>query len=81
MEILAQYWDDLDDLYWSFAASGEKVRTVLVVLLSILVLALVAAAGIVAALLQPVYSLAAACLMAVFLASRANSPATLKYPN
>ncbi len=81
MEILAQYWDDLDDLYWSVAASGERVRRVLTVLLSVLVLIVVATAGIIAALLQPVYSLAAACLLAVLLAHRAYSPTTLKYPN
>jgi hypothetical protein len=53
MERLAQYWDDLDDLYWSLAASGERLRSALRLLAMLILLAAVAVAGYAVAVSQP----------------------------
>ena len=53
MERLAQYWDDLDDLYWSLAASGERLRLAVGFVAMAAMLIAVAFAGYVVAASQP----------------------------
>ena len=71
MERLAQYWDDLDDLFWSFAASGERVRVLLYLVASISIVIAAAAVGVLLGLSQPALAFGAASLMTVFVVSRA----------
>ncbi len=79
MERLAQYWDDLDDLFWSFAASGERVRILLFVVAGIAVVIGAAAAGIALGLSKPALALGAASLMAILLMSRAIAAQSLNF--
>ncbi|MEM6511402.1 MAG: hypothetical protein AAF660_00200 [Pseudomonadota bacterium] len=79
MERLAQYWDDLDDLFWSFAASGERFRVVLTLLASVAVVAAAAAIGVAAGLSKPHLALGVASLMVVLLMSRTIATRSLNY--
>ncbi|MEM1173780.1 MAG: hypothetical protein AAGA33_14055 [Pseudomonadota bacterium] len=79
MERLAQYWDDLDDLFWSFAASGERFRVVLFAVAGALVIAAAAATGIAIGLAKPFLALGAASLMIVLLMTRAIATQSLNY--
>ncbi len=79
MERLAQYWDDLDDLFWSFAASGERFRVLLFLIASVLVVAAAAGVGIAAGLSKPFLALGAASLLVVLLMTRTITTQSLNY--
>ncbi len=79
MERLAQYWDDLDDLFWSFAASGERFRLILFLTASVATVLAAAAAGIAMGLSKPFLALGAASLLAVLLLHRVISSPSLNY--
>ena len=79
MERLAQYWDDLDDLFWSFAASGERFRILLFTVASALIVAAAAGVGIVLGLAKPFLALGAASLLVVLLMTRAVVSQSLNY--
>jgi len=79
MERLAQYWDDLDDLYWSLAASTERLRLVVAFLSATSILALAAFGSYSFALGRPDTGLAVASLISVWLGFRAVTG--LKYDN
>ena len=79
MERLAQYWDDLDDLFWSFAASGERFRLVLILVASVMTVLAVAAVGIAMGLSKPFLALGAASLLVVLLLHRVISGPSLNY--
>ena len=71
MECLLQYLDDLDDLYGMLALQAERLRALLVTLLSVFVCAGVALAAAVLARQHPPLALGACCLLAVSLLYRA----------
>ena len=79
MERLAQYWDDLDDLFWSFAASGERFRILLFLVGSMAFVVAAATAGIVMGLSKPFLALGAASLLLVLLVNRAITAQSLNY--
>ena len=70
MEFLLQYLDDLDDLYGGFGLVWEKVRRVLLRIVSIAMISTVAAAAIGLALLHPPIALATSTMLFVILLYR-----------
>ena len=70
MEFLLQYLDDLDDLYGVFGLVWEKVRRVLLRIVSIAMISTVAAAAIGLALLHPPIALATSTMLFVILLYR-----------
>ncbi len=67
MERLAQYWDDLDDLFYAFALISEQIRSIAYALLFVLCGSLLLAGGIWLALVHPPLASAAAILLLVTL--------------
>ena len=70
MEFLLQYLDDLDDLYGAFGLAWEKMRRVLLRLVSIAMISAVAAAAVGLALLHPPIALATSTMLFVILLYR-----------
>ena len=79
MERLAQYWDDLDDLFWSVAASGERLRKLFFLLSGLVVVAAAAGIGIAVGLSKPFLALGAASLLIVLLMARVIATQSLNY--
>lgn len=73
MECLLQYWDELDDLYWSIAALREQVRRAAVFALFVATAAGIAMLSVVAANQQPDLSLLVATLLGFSLLIRPRS--------
>lgn len=70
MEFLLQYLDDLDDLYGAAGLVWERLRRMLLRLISVVMVAGVAAAGIGLALLHPPIALATSTMLFVILLYR-----------
>lgn len=78
MERLAQYWDDLDDLFWAIASSGEHWRRAAGLAWQLLLLLLMLAACLFAASVDPAAGLAGISLLLVLLSQRGVSLFALK---
>ena len=70
MEFLLQYLDDLDDLYGAFGLVWERLRRIVLRLVSIAMISAVAAAAIGLALLHPPIALATSTMLFVILLYR-----------
>ena len=70
MECFLQYLDDLDDLYGAFGLVWEKLRTILLKLVSLAMVLGVAAGGILLALAHPPIALATSTMLFVTLMYR-----------
>lgn len=71
MERLAQYLDELEDVFFAFALAGERLLTVLRALLGMCLAVTMPVAGVLLALHQPPLALAAVSLLAVLTLYRA----------
>ncbi|MEO1201906.1 MAG: hypothetical protein AAFX10_04300 [Pseudomonadota bacterium] len=65
-----QWWDDVDDLVGALALKSERIRRWILVALATLVFALLIAAGVVMAVLEPPLGLATSVLLLVVLMYR-----------
>jgi hypothetical protein len=70
MEILLQYIDDLDDLYGAFGLVWERLRRVLLKMVSLAMLMAVAAGGVWLALAHPPIAMATSIMLFVVLLYR-----------
>jgi len=70
VECFLQYLDDLDDLYGAFGLVWEKLRTILLKLVSLAMVLGVAAGGILLALAHPPIALATSTMLFVTLMYR-----------
>jgi amino acid permease len=70
MERLLQYLDDLDDLFSTIGLLAERIRSVLWLLFSAVVVLIVVAGGILLALTEPLLALATAIILFVTLLYR-----------
>lgn len=70
MERLAQYWDDLDDLFGIVALSAERIRRFVLFLLGAAGYSLGMYAGMIIALLDPPLALAIVTILLIFLMYR-----------
>lgn len=77
MERIAQMLDDLDDVFSTIGLARERIRTVALLGLIILLWLLVQAAGVAIALRHPPLALAAAVLMGTILLYRAVTAARM----
>ena len=70
MELLLQYWDDLDDLVGALYLCYERIRRVLLFTLYAVLIAVLQVGGILLALVQPPLAMAAATILVVTLMYR-----------
>lgn len=70
MECLLQYLDDLDDLYGTFGLLWERLRKMIIRMISFAMLLSVAAGGIALALLHPPIAMATSTMLFVLLLYR-----------
>lgn len=70
MERLLQYLDDLDDLVYAIALTGERIRTFGNLTLYVTLMAIAQAFGIYAALTHPPFTVATGSLLVVGLMYR-----------
>lgn len=67
MERLAQYWDDLDDLVYMIGMCGERIRQLLVSILTLSLFVAALSGGVGIALLDPPLALAIVTILLIFL--------------
>jgi hypothetical protein len=71
MERLAQYLDDLEDIFFALALAGERLLSMLRALLVVCLAVTMPVLGVLLALHQPPFALAAVSLLAVLTLYRA----------
>lgn len=71
MERIAQYLDDLEDIFFALALAGERLLTMLRALLVVCLAVTMPVLGVLLALHQPPFALAAVSLLAVLTLYRA----------
>ena len=79
MECFLQYLDDLDDLYGAFGLVWEKMRSILLKLISLTLVLAVAAGGIFLALAHPPIALATSTMLFVILLYRSVTTPSSKW--
>ena len=79
MEFLLQYLDDLDDLYGSVGLIWERLRRTIIKLVSLAMLAAVAAGGVWLALAHPPIAMATSIMLFVTLLYRSVTVPSAKW--
>ena len=79
MECFLQYLDDLDDLYGAVGLVWEKMRSILLKLISLTLVLAVAAGGIFLALAHPPIALATSTMLFVILLYRSVTTPSSKW--